>query len=277
MISFLRVVVIALLALAAPAAAWGPKGHKIVAMIAANRLSPAAQQQVKVLLADDPAGTTLPAIAPWADDVKDGSRRDTTNWHFVNIPVGDRPTTFDSRRDCRPDPRRGDCIINAVDRQLHILADRRAPARERRDALKFVTHLVADLHQPLHCAERDDDRGGNNVDVTLLGERGWNLHSVWDSGLIAESGLSQNKYVEKLSRWLREQNVDRLGAGTPVDWANESHALALAHAYRTPTGRAVVDGSKLDARYVEAGLEVIDTQLARAGVRLSAVLEAALR
>jgi hypothetical protein len=276
-ISLFRVVVIALLSLPAPAGAWGPKGHKIVAMIAANRLSPAAQQQVKALLADDPAGTTLPAIAAWADDVKDGRRRDTTNWHFVNIPVGDRPTAFDPRRDCRPDRRRGDCIINAVERQLRILAERRAPTRERRDALKFVTHLVADLHQPLHCAERNDDRGGNDVDVTLLGERGWNLHRVWDSGLIAESGLSQNKYVEKLSRWLREHDVDRLGAGTPVDWANESHALALTHSYRTPTGRAVVKGSKLDARYVDAGLEVIDTQLARAGVRLAAVVEQALR
>lgn len=246
-------------------------------MIAVNRLSLAAQQQVKALLADDPAGATLPAIAAWADDVKNDRRRETTNWHFVNIPVGDRPTAFDPRRDCRPDPRRGDCIINALDRQLRLLADRRAPVRVRRDALKFVTHLVADLHQPLHCAERDDDHGGNDVDVALLGERGWNLHSVWDSGLIAESGLSQNKYVAKLSRWLREQDGDRLSAGTPVDWANESHALALTHAYRTPTGRTVVEGSKLDARYVDAGLEVVDTQLARAGVRLAVMLEQALR
>ena len=138
-------------------------------------------------------------------------------------------------------------------------------------------HFIGDLHQPLHCAERDHDRGGNDLDVVLLGERGWTLHKVWDSGLIAQAGLSQNKYVEKLSRWLRDQNVARMSAGTPADWANEAHAFAVTHAYRTPTDRDVRNYAKLDARYVAAGIDVVDQQLARAGVRLAAVLNTALQ
>lgn len=276
--SFLRVVVILLL-LCAPelANAWGSKGHKIVAMIAANRLSPAARTQVKALLANDPDGTTLPAVSFWADKVKKSSRPQTENWHYVNIPVGDRPATFDRTRDCRLDPRRGDCIINAVERQLRTLGDARAPAKERRDALKFITHLIGDLHQPLHCAQRDDDHGGNDVAVVLLREDGWTLHTVWDSGLIAQTGLSQNRYVQKLTESLRAQDAARMAGGTPTDWANEAHALAVTHAYRNPSGRPVVNRAKLDTRYVEAAIEVVDLQLARAGVRLAAVLNAALR
>ena len=32
-------------------------------------------------------------------------------------------------------------------------------------ALKFLLHLVGDLHQPLHCAD-NNDRGGNSVKVS---------------------------------------------------------------------------------------------------------------
>lgn len=268
---------LALVCSARPANGWGSKGHKIVAMIAANRLSPAARTQVKALLANDPDGTTLAAIASWADTVKKGTRPQTENWHFVNIPVGGRPNTFDRERDCRLDPRRGDCIINAVDRQLGKLADPRTPATERREALKFVTHLVADLHQPLHCAERNDDHGGNDVDVVFLREDGWTLHAVWDTGLISATGLSQNQYVRKLTDWLRSQDTDRIAAGTPADWANEAHLRAVTNAYRNANGRAIVDRSKLDERYVEANTAVVNQQLARASVRLAALLNAALR
>src|SRR5262249_51941502 len=148
-----------------------------------------------------------------------------------------RPTTFDPRRDCRPDPRRGDCIVAALERQTRVLGDPRVGVRARRDALKFVTHLVGDLHQPLHCAEHDADRGGNDVAGGFLGEEGWTLHRVWDNGLIAQSGLSQNRHLQSLMQWLRSQNTDRIAGGTPIDWANETHAVAVDHAYRTPTGR----------------------------------------
>lgn len=274
-----RVLVIVLLLLfsSAPANAWGPKAHKIVAMIASNRLSPAARVQVKALLADDADGTTLPAVAAWADDVKNSSHPQTYNWHFVDIPVGGRPTLFDRQRDCPTDPRRGDCIIAALERQQRTLEDTRAPFKQRREALKFLTHLIADLHQPLHCGERDRDRGGNDVEVVFLGRHGWNLHSVWDSGLIDAADLSQNRYVQKLTQTLREQDVDRMGTGSFVDWANEAHTFAVTHVYRTPTGRPVVNRTKLDQRYVDAGLDVVDQQLARAGVRLATLLNATLR
>jgi len=52
----------------------------------------------------------------------------------------------------------------------------------RAEALRFLAHFVADLHQPLHCTERNGDKGGNLVKVTFLSEpEVTNLHRVWDS------------------------------------------------------------------------------------------------
>lgn len=82
------------------------------------------------------------------------------------------PAAYDAARDCP----RGDCVVAAIERFEVVLRDRSAPPRERLEALKFIVHLVADVHQPLHCAD-DGDRGGNDIRVSLSGRR-TNLHAV---------------------------------------------------------------------------------------------------
>ena len=74
----------------------------------------------------------------------------------MDIPFDD-PKGFDRARDGR----NGNNVIDAVDRQVKILADKAQPREKRVEALKFVVHFVGDIHQPLHCAERNGDRGGN--------------------------------------------------------------------------------------------------------------------
>src|SRR2546428_293328 len=56
------------------------------------------------------------------------------------------------------------------------------------DALKWISHLVADLHQPLHAA--DYAQGGNLVHVDFGGGAGasaWTLHAAWDVRLLASA------------------------------------------------------------------------------------------
>src|SRR5262249_28828037 len=67
--------------------------------------------------------------------------------------------------------------------QLRILADISISAVERVKALLFVVHLVGDLEQPLHNAERQSDKGGNEVSVRFFGLKK-NLHEVWDDGIL---------------------------------------------------------------------------------------------
>ena len=266
--------------------AWWDTGHQIVAAIAADRLNPHAKAAVSDILKEDPTGQTLVAVAGWADTVRKSPMPETYNWHFVDIPVDGQPEMYYGARDCRPNAQRGDCIVAALDREVPILADPNAAATDRAQALKFVTHLVADLHQPLHCAERKGDAGGNGVIVTFFGatneappfqSSNWNLHAVWDGGLIEHSGRTQAAYVKQLEDWIAAQDAAAIEIGTFVDWANESHRQAVEHAYRTADGSQEfpATGGEIGQAYYDANIAVVDEQLAKAGVRLARVLNRA--
>src|SRR5262249_4786170 len=70
---------------ASQARPWGDEGHQIVALIAQPFLTPAAAQQVRSLLANDP-DVTLPEAATWADRIK-LRRPEPRPWHFIDIPL----------------------------------------------------------------------------------------------------------------------------------------------------------------------------------------------
>ena len=253
----------------APTLAWGWKVHVVIAKIAAKRLSPGARHAVTGLL----RGQTLADIANWADDVR-STRPETGQWHFVDIPLP--AASYDPARDCRPTPA-GDCVIAATQRWLRVLADRRRSNASRVEALKFVVHLIGDVHQPLHCAD-NGDHGGNDVEVTFFAhslnpfnQKPWNLHAVWDAGLIEHARLSVTAYTKRLAAGLASVDVRALQEGTLVDWALESHRAAVDHAYASvPASR------RLGAAYFGANRPVVDDRLARAGVRLARVLNDAL-
>lgn len=151
--------------------AWGSVGHQVIATLASHQLTPEAQAQVQALLVQEP-GATLASISTWADEHKS---RTTAPWHYVNFPKD--TCVYVKERDC-PD---GNCLIGAVQRQTAVLKSG-ASDGDKLKVLKYLVHLVGDLHQPLHAGYADD-RGGNQCQVQFF-KLGSNLHAVWDSGLI---------------------------------------------------------------------------------------------
>jgi hypothetical protein len=212
-------------------------------------------------------------------------RPETYNWHFVDIPVEHTATSYDESRDCQLDPAKGDCVIHALDREVPKISDTALTPIPRAEAVKFVTHFIGDLHQPLHCSDRNGDKGANDVKVTFFGQKvepgfhsKWNLHAVWDAGLIDHAGRTQAAYVTKLESWIAHQNVSALESGTPTDWANEAHTAGVEHSYKNP-GKSTdfpATGGKVGKPYYDANISVVDQQLAKAGVRLANVLNDAL-
>lgn len=233
---------------------WGRDGHSVVANLAQSRLSPAARRGVAALL----HGATLASVSTYADNYRN-NHPETARWHFVNIPLGDGH--YNPARDCTPSPE-GDCIIAAIERFSAILANPSPPQDERAEALKFLVHFVADLHQPLHAANKND-RGGNDTQVTFFGEP-TNLHAVWDYGLMEHTGFTVTAWTDLLNR----SGLSGDGRGTPVQWAEESVRVAAQHAYLLPTNR------ELGQAYFDANLPVLKQQLFRGGVRLAALLNA---
>jgi hypothetical protein len=176
------------------ASGWGGTGHQVVALVAEDMLDGPAQKGIRELLGD--AKISDAEIANWADEIR-RERRETASWHYVNIPYD--ATGFDRARDGRD----GNNVVEAIERQLKVLADRDAPVDHRREALKFVTHFVGDMHQPLHCADRNGDKGGNARLVFFPNQaKAVNLHSAWDTQMVKEAMKSARvaPYAEALRK-----------------------------------------------------------------------------
>ncbi|HEY2900809.1 MAG TPA: S1/P1 nuclease [Polyangia bacterium] len=262
-------------ALAAPttAQAWGPDGHVIVARIAEKHLSAKARTGLADLL----DGRDLADIASWADDWRD-PHPETAGWHFVDIPLS--AAAYDAARDCV----KGNCAVEALIAQLAILRDKTMAADARKRALRFVVHLVGDLHQPLHAATDDrapggTDRGGNLVKARLgiadpefpyHSSPNGNLHSVWDADLIDAVHRQQEAYAAALAKL--PDTLVHMQAGTPADWANEAHQLARDVTYKSLPAPDAAGVRQLTAAYAAQSRPIVERQLQRAGVRLARLL-----
>lgn len=238
---------------------WGQEGHIVVAKIAAANLTPSAKAGVKQLLGRH----SLDSVANYADTIRQ-KRPETAQWHFVDIPKD--ATDYNPGRDC-PSTAKGDCVIAEIARAQADLKNKSLSKAKRAEALKFVVHFVGDLHQPLHCSD-NGDRGGNDVKVKFLGKKS-NLHHVWDSDIIDEQHLTATEYADQLDSWLDSQDTAALQKGAVTEWALAAHQLAKDDAYNIPTDL------ELDDNYADANQPVIDEQLAIAGLRLAAILNAA--
>ena len=243
--------------------AWGGDGHQIVCIIAEEHLTQESLQGIHELLGD--ANISDAAVASWADSVR-RDWQESGPWHYVDIPVD--AAAYDAKRDGHD----GNNVIDAISDGIKVLSDRKEEKKDRVVALKFLAHLVGDVHQPMHCVDRDD-RGGNGRLVFLLDQpRALNLHGVWDSGILLprKGTMPILKYALQLDRKITPAQERVWAAGTAEDWANESHAVAATVAY---TG-VPKDGPppKLDQKYVDKAGDVIDEQLEKAGIRLAMLL-----
>jgi hypothetical protein len=247
------------------ARAWGPDGHQIVGRIAELRLSPAAAKAVAVLLNDS---NQLARVSNWADHIRK-SRSETAPWHFVDIPFD--AEAYDPERDCAA---HDGCVVEVIPRFVKVLADREAEPADRVEALKFLVHFVGDIHQPLHCGERNGDKGGNLFQVRWPGEsKPVKLHAVWDSNLVQRLVRNEGISAETLNATITREQAIAWSTGTAADWAWESHRLAVEKVYADlPESGA----HRLSEDYITAGQAVVREQLAKGGVCLAHLLNFAL-
>lgn len=162
--------------LAGPALAWAPEGHQVAAAIALRELTPVARARVAALLGGE---AMMVLDSSWADEIRD-QRPETASWHYVDIEIGS--PGYDPRRDCAD----GNCLVVQIERDRRILSDPHASRAAKVEALRFLIHFVADLHQPLHASDRHD-RGGNDEVVRWHGKRA-NMHQIWDQDAMVPYG-----------------------------------------------------------------------------------------
>jgi hypothetical protein len=279
--------------LAVPAQGWNATGHRVIAAIAYDRLTPHARAEVDALLRKHPDFASLSgrdaflAAAVWPDAIK-GDKRfydDThadaqptpllpgfptmarhVNWHYVDIPFSPDGTPLEQAKSPN--------ALEQLQRLLKVLGPADADASYD---LPWLIHIAGDVHQPLHCTSRflksqpNGDAGGNSVFVTP----GRNLHAFWDDAVGTDRS---DAAVNQLAAGIAADYIQQHGAHPrlsrdPKKWIDEGFELAKSEVYTfgVETGSSehpvtLPNGYEINAK------RVARVQVAIAGVRLADAL-----
>ncbi|MBF7073651.1 S1/P1 nuclease [Glaciecola sp. MH2013] len=234
--------------------AWGQTGHRITGAIAEQYLSDDARAAIRALLPNE----SLAEASTYADEMRsnpsDFWQKEAGPYHYVSVPVGE------SYKEHKHAPEEGDAFT-ALNKFTKIVKDGKAPLEERQRALRFIIHIIGDLHQPLH-AGNGTDRGGNDVKLEFFWDDS-NLHRVWDSGLLDRRQLSYSEWTEWLSEKITPEQAKAWSITDPHVYIMESAAIR---------DTIYPESDRLSWDYLYQHLPTATQRLQEGGVRIAAHL-----
>jgi len=253
MIIFLKIVFINLFLLST-VLGWGKTGHRITGKIAEKYLTKNAKTQIKKLIGHH----DISRMANWADEIKsDPSWKKANDWHYCTIPDSEKYEFQEKNGKA----------VEKVNEFINLLKNKKTPPEEKKIALKFLIHVVGDLHQPLHVGN-GNDRGGNNIKVEWFGEP-TNIHTIWDSKLIDFQKLSFTEYANYLTLNEDRSQISKWQKSEVLDYVYESQRLRK-QCYE-------FSEKNLKWRYFYKNKTLLETRLLQGGVRLSGELNRIFR
>lgn len=248
---------------------FGNDGHRVIAEIASNLVSPKST----LLLDKYFGGWSLSDVCVIPDEYNHHPEgKWTYTYHFVDYFRDDKPFEW-SHCDS------AGCAVSAIFNYTKLQAADTVPTICRAAvntsyliepcSLIFLTHFVGDIHQPLHCAYKDD-RGGNFVKVEFFGKQ-MTLHKVWDSALLKYhmniTGSDWQMFATKLVKELTPAQIIAYGSEiNPIVWANESFNITRDDVYN-------FGGDTLSLPYYKANIGLLTQRLVMAGVRLAHLID----
>jgi hypothetical protein len=233
--------------------AWGQTGHRITGAIAEQYLTNEAKAAIKKLLPNE----SLAEASTYADEMRSNPdefwQKEARAYHYVTVPKGKHYHEVGA-------PEEGDAFT-ALQKFSKIVKDTTAPFEERQRALRFIVHIIGDLHQPLH-AGNGTDKGGNDVKLEFFWDDS-NLHRVWDSGLIDRRQLSYTEWTNWLSEKITPEQAAAWNTIDPLVYIAES--VAIRDTIYPETERLSWD-------YLYLHLPTATERLQEGGVRIAAHL-----
>ena len=243
--------------IASDAFSWGKTGHRIVAHFAERQMSETTKNKVKKILGFE----SVEEASLWPDRIKSvaSHRKKYSHKHYISF---EKKKTLSDKKLLSKDN-----IISALESFEKDLGSNKSSPDQKKVALRFIIHLIGDLHQPLHVGY-NKDKGGNSVGLKWFGEP-TNLHRVWDEHLIDMEELSYTEYVTKLlnndPKVLKSYN-----SGTYLSWAQESRDY-LSKTYNFKNSKY------WEYDYSYKHLSMMEQRLSQAGVRLASTLSRILK
>jgi hypothetical protein len=254
--------------------AWNAVGHRMVAQIAYDQLTPAVKVKVDALTAvmfhsPYPEARFMRA-AVWPDKYR-YKDKSTFYWHFIDLPI--------MRDGVTAKPVHAENVVWSILQAEKKLENSSAVNDERAKNLSFLIHFIGDSHQPLHCAELysrvfpSGDRGGNLYRIqSPIAD---NLHQFWDrgAGLFYSDAVKYRfhyQQIEKMAHdWMQQYPrsffVNSLKEQAPAQWVQDNHRIA-EFVYSTPMNAAPSQA------YVQQSQTIVRQQVVLAGDRLADAL-----
>ena len=275
-------------ALCTPALGWWCTGHMLVAQIAQDDLTTEAPEALQWAqeLAENLAGTlthntsnTFVESACWPDDIKAYGLEAMNDWHFI-----DQPYNPDGMMNII-EFSNGNALW-AIDQFSGTLTDksRSVAPLETSFAMRYLIHLIGDMHQPLHVTEMWDEQFpngdmGGNLFLINYSPQIQELHALWDScmGHYVDDPVRplnhsawqflENEAEDLMTLYPRSSLSQPLSDPNITHWATANYHLAVTYAYN------LTFGSTPSADYLEVGWGVVQKQLVLAGYRLSTTIQ----
>lgn len=235
---------------------WGIKGHQAVGQIAENHLTPKTRESIQKLLGHE----SLAEVSTWADEIRTIPQyKGTGIYHYVNLPSGLSFEQFANTIKTMPE----DNVYKIVLRCEQELKDPSRSKNQKVIALKFLVHLVGDLHQPMHVSHAED-KGGGTISVSLMGYN-YNLHGLWDEGLIDHEGLSSKQMAINYDT-ARPEEIKKWQSDDLMIWLWESYQVA------TILYQEAAENPLFDEEYYKTHITVLQKRIEKGGIRLAGVL-----
>lgn len=236
----------------ANATVWSKTGHRVTGEVAQKHLTRKAKKAIAELL----NGQSLAQVSTFGDEIKaDRAFREFSPWHYVNFPLDKAYTDVEPSAE-------GD-LVAGIQKCIAVVKDKNSSLADKQFYLKFLVHLIGDLHQPLHVG-RKEDKGGNDIQVQWFG-KGSNLHRVWDGDMIDDYGMGYTELASNLPEITKAQ-IKTIQEGDVYTWVEESQELV-----KKVYGSAEA-GEKIGYRYSYDWWPTVERQLQKGGLRLAAVL-----
>lgn len=254
-----------------PAFAWNALGHRLIAQIAYDQMTPEARvmaERYNHAMDKVYKPQTLINAATWLDSLRYQDVGWFSTMHYVDFPFSTDGSPLPTLQEVN--------ALWALAKAKILLRNKYATDYDKGVALRVILHIVGDLHQPLHAATRVNasfpkgDHGGNFV---LLNHNhvAKNLHAYWDKGggfLVTRKRPSQLQVEKRAAaiekRWpCQTKNSDT----SPAHWANESYHLAVTIVYKE-----LPKENLPDEKYQNLTKRISEQRIALAGCRLGILL-----
>lgn len=278
---------------------WNATGHRVIAAIAWDNLTPSAKTQIMEILKAAPEDSDLMDFYDedsehpdkfyfmnasfWPDVVRDRDERSRYekyhkgSWHYVGSywrQTENGPVDADGFVD-------DEHIVERISYFRESLNDPKTSKEEKAIQIAWILHLVGDIHMPLHNTSRvtketpDGDRGGNSFE--LSDSWPWNLHAYWDGIIDIANPKADNvddfdyylANAEKIeSKHPKSEFGELVALQNSTEWNNEGKDITMNNLYPED----LKQNQQPSEAYKKMAYEIAQERMALSGYRMAQFL-----